>query len=41
VIVDEFDYNFFPCAFNVELKMDTTDFEIEETYGVPFETTVT
>lgn len=29
IIVEHFDYNFFPCAFNVKLEMDATDFEIE------------
>ena len=38
IIVDHFHYNFFPCAFDVQLTIDTPDFEIVETYGTPFET---
>lgn len=37
VIVDNFDYNFFPCCFNVDLKMDTKDYELVWSYGTPFE----
>lgn len=37
VIVDDFDYNFFPFCYNVELKMDTQDYELIESYGTPFE----
>ena len=35
-IVNGFPYNFFPVAFNVDLKMETDEFEIEEVFGSPF-----
>jgi len=36
VVVTNFDYNFFPNAFNVDLLMETNDYEIKEVYGTPF-----
>ena len=39
VIVDHFHYNFFPSAFNCLLRIDSDAFEIERTYGSPFDDT--
>lgn len=38
VIVDEFDWNFFPACFNVELAHQLEgDMSVETTYGTPFD----
>ena len=36
-MVDHFHYNFFPIAFSVLLRLESDDFEVESTFGTPFD----
>jgi len=36
-VFENFHFNFIPRAFNVALKIESNDFEIERTYGTPFD----
>mmetsp|Transcript_140870 Transcript_140870/g.450376 ORF Transcript_140870/g.450376 Transcript_140870/m.450376 type:complete len:531 (-) Transcript_140870:241-1833(-) len=38
VIVDNFDWNFFPAAFGVEVTQQSDSFELAAVYGTPFDT---
>jgi hypothetical protein len=38
VIVDDFDWNFFPAAFEVEIAQQSDAFELVGVYGTPFDT---
>merc|ERR1719379_675203 len=38
VIVDDFDWNFFPAAFEVEVAQQSDAFELVGVYGTPFDT---
>ncbi|KRX10155.1 hypothetical protein PPERSA_08558 [Pseudocohnilembus persalinus] len=38
-LVESFDYNFFPFAYNVDLMMQNSNYEVQEVYGIPFQTT--
>lgn len=37
IIVENFHYNFFPCAYNVLLSVSSEDYEVVRTYGSPFD----
>ena len=37
-IVQGFAYNFFPSTFNVTLALECGSFQVQDVYGVPFET---
>ena len=39
ILVDHFHYSFFPCAFNCILRIESDTFEVEKTYGSPFDDT--
>ena len=39
VIVDEFQFNFFPCCYDVELTLSSGHFDLARVYGTPFDTT--
>lgn len=38
VVVDDFDWNFFPAAFEVELAQQSDALDLIEVYGTPFDT---
>jgi len=40
VIVDDFDWNFFPVAFDVEVVAQSDSFDLVGVYGTPYETRV-
>lgn len=37
VIADEFQYNFFPCCYDVELTLSSHQFDVARVYGTPFD----
>lgn len=39
IIVEKFHFNFFPNAFNVNLRIESNDFEVIRSYGTPFDDT--
>lgn len=41
ILVDNFDYNFFPCCFDVKLSVQSTTHKVVEGYGTPYETAET
>merc|ERR1719464_2250763 len=36
--VDDFDWNFFPAAFNVEVTFQSDSFDLGAVYGTPYDT---
>ena len=36
-MVDSFHYNFFPCAFNAYIRVESENLEVNSIYGTPFD----
>lgn len=39
IIVDQFHYNFFPCAYNALVRIESDDYTVIRTYGTPIDDT--
>merc|ERR1719379_1135175 len=39
VVVDDFEYNFFPAGFDVQVTYQSDAFDLLSVYGTPFDTT--
>eukprot|EP00494_Astrolonche_serrata_P029615 UN29882 len=37
ILVDDFHYNFFPCAFDADIQIKSGDFRVEGLYGTPYD----
>lgn len=39
ILVDNFHFNFFPCAYNALLRIESDNYTVVRTYGTPFDDT--